>query len=272
MQSSVALVFLVCLGSVCAQIPESPETIRAQQTFDRLKALVDAGAAPRAQLEQAEVELADARDAAFLRRTLYGQDLTEDQADEMLAAAARRVDRRKQTLEQGRKLVSEGVASQLSLGAFLEELDRARKEYDLAVSRAKLTEELAEMARAEQALDSAEETSPEEAGKVAQRFDGLGMFTAADFSQVRRAFEAEFERSLPVSAVGETAVHRALGFDHRNRVDVAIHPDQPEGVWLRRYLESRKIPYFAFRRAVSGKATAAHIHIGPMSGRIVRGG
>ena len=73
------------------------------------------------------------------------------------------------------------------------------------------------------------------------------------------------------SAVGETAVHRALGFDHRNRVDVALNPDQPEGVWLRRYLESRRIPYFAFWQAVPGKATGAHIHMGPMSTRLAPG-
>jgi hypothetical protein len=72
--------------------------------------------------------------------------------------------------------------------------------------------------------------------------------------------------------LGETAVHRALGFDHRNRVDVAVHPDQPEGVWLRQYLELHYIPYFAFRRAVPGKATGAHIHIGPMSTPLARAG
>ncbi len=57
-------------------------------------------------------------------------------------------------------------------------------------------------------------------------------------------------------------MHRALGFDHRGRVDVAVVPSAPEGIWLRQYLQSRKIPYYAFSRAIPGKATAAHIHIG----------
>jgi len=85
---------------------------------------------------------------------------------------------------------------------------------------------------------------------------------------VSAAFEHRFLKPLPVSAMGETAVHRALGFDHRGRVDVALIPDQPEGVWLRQYLEARRIPYFAFWQASPGKATGAHIHIGPESTRL----
>jgi hypothetical protein len=55
-------------------------------------------------------------------------------------------------------------------------------------------------------------------------------------------------------------------------VDVAINPDQPEGVWLREYLTANKIPFFAFRQAVPGKATGAHIHLGPMSTHLKLGG
>jgi hypothetical protein len=80
---------------------------------------------------------------------------------------------------------------------------------------------------------------------------------------------AKFARPLPISADGETAVHRALGFDHRGRVDVAVNPDQPEGQWLMRYLQSKRIPYFAFRAAVPHKATGAHIHVGPQSSKLV---
>ena len=41
------------------------------------------------------------------------------------------------------------------------------------------------------------------------------------FSRVEAAYEEHFGKPLPISAMGETAVHRALGFDHRGRVDVA---------------------------------------------------
>ena len=79
---------------------------------------------------------------------------------------------------------------------------------------------------------------------------------------------SKFDRPLPISAEGETELHRALGFDHRGRVDVAVVPSAPEGIWLRHYLQFRKIPYYAFSRAIPGKATAAHIHIGPGSTRL----
>jgi len=55
-------------------------------------------------------------------------------------------------------------------------------------------------------------------------------------------------------------------------VDVAIHPDTTEGVWLRQYLTTNGIPFLAFRQAVPGKATGAHIHLGPMSTRLKVGG
>ena len=91
------------------------------------------------------------------------------------------------------------------------------------------------------------------------------MKVSEDFKAIVAAYEKQFSKPLPVSAKGETEVHRSMGFDHRGRVDVALNPDQLEGVWLRRYLEHAKIPYFAFRRWLPGKATAAHIHIGPPS-------
>jgi len=227
---------------------------------------------PRAQLEKAEAQIVDAQDAAYLRRTLYGQELTAEQSDEMIAAANRRFERRKKAYDEAQKLVEVGVASQLSLSTFLDELDMARKECDLAESRAKLTIALAEMARAEESLENRLSQEQAEASQIAERFDGDGMFTALMFAKVETAFTERFGKPLPVSAMGDTAVHRALGFDHRGRVDVAITPDQPEGVWLREYLTANRIPFFAFRQAVPGKATGAHIHLGPMSTHLKLGG
>jgi hypothetical protein len=60
-----------------------------------------------------------------------------------------------------------------------------------------------------------------------------------------------------------------MGFDHRGRFDVALSPSQPQGVWARRYLTEKHVTFFAFRSAVPGKATGAHIHIGPASTRRV---
>jgi hypothetical protein len=263
---------LVCAGCVWAQQEDSPEIARAKEGIEKLRTLVEAGAAPRKQLERAEAALADSEDAAFLRKTVYGTDLTEAQTDDMLAAASRRVDRRKNAVTEMRRLIDEGVASQLSLTPVLEDLDAARKEYDLAESRARFVKQMAEDARAEEALESKLNQSPEEAPALADRYDGDGMFSMVTFSKVESEFEKRFGKPLPVSAMGDTAVHRSMGFDHRGRVDVAINPDQPEGHWLLEYLVQNHIPYFAFRHAVPGKATGAHIHLGPMSTRFKLGG
>jgi hypothetical protein len=246
---------------------EDPDVLRARLNIQHLRALVDAGAIPRVQLEQAEDALGDAQDMAVLRRSMYGQDITEEQANEMLAAAQRRLDRRQKQLDRMRGLVDSGIVAKNDLDPLVAQCDFARKEYDLAVSRANLNHELAEMARAEQNRLARPGQGPEGA-RASVRYDGAGVFTPGQFQQVSTAFEHQFAKPLPVSAMGETAIHRAMGFDHRGRVDVAVNPDQPEGVWLRRYLEARHIPYFAFWQAAPGKATGAHIHIGPESTRL----
>jgi hypothetical protein len=235
--------------------------------IEEVRRQVDAGVAPRVRLEQAEESLADAKDAELLGRTLYGKDLTEEQSSEMEAASLRRLERRKTSLAKQQALVDAGAVASSALDLPRQELDWAVKEYELVVSRAELVSELAGMARIElQAIDSPESTP----GPVMERFDGDGAFTREDFKRVLLAYERQFRKALPVSAQGDTAVHRALGFDHRDRVDVALSPDTAEGAWLRAYLESSDIPYYAFRSLVPGKATAAHIHIGPPSNRFVK--
>ena len=89
-----------------------------------------------------------------------------------------------------------------------------------------------------------------------------------EFKHVVLEFEKKFDHKLPVSARGDTALHRSMGFDHRGRVDVALNPDGLEGRWLMRFLEQQKLPFFAFRTAVQGQATAPHIHMGPPSMRV----
>jgi hypothetical protein len=263
----LAVALALCLGGVLYAQTGSIE--EAKEEADRIRTLVEAGALPRVRLDEAQELLAKAEDEETLARTLYGslqvEDLTEEQADQMLAAARRRFAAEQARLEKARKLVDEGVAPRTSVWTALEDLDRARRTVDLAESRARLFLDLVEMARAEE--EAARENAEEQPLVASEKFSGSGYFTPAQMRSITLAFEKQFARALPVSARGQTALHRSLGFDHRGRIDVAIHPDQNEGVWLRRYLEAGNIPYFAFRRAIPGKATAAHIHIGPPSGR-----
>jgi multidrug resistance efflux pump len=265
---SLGLTLLACSFVLAAQAPDDPEIARARIDLNRVRALVESGVLPRAQLQKAEDAIADATDAVAIRKSIYSQDLTEDQANELVAAANRRFERRKKAFDDAKKLVDVGAAPAQSLDNLLLDMDFARKDCELADNRADLAQQIAAMAEAEAAAQAKMPLEPAELSKTAERYDGDGLFTPEMFSRIQTAFEQRFGKPLPVSANGETAVHRALGFDHRGRVDVALRPDQAEGVWLREYLKARRIPYFAFSHAVPGKATGAHIHLGPASTRL----
>jgi hypothetical protein len=60
-----------------------------------------------------------------------------------------------------------------------------------------------------------------------------------------------------------------MGFDHRNALDVALHPGSVEGRALMDYLRTSGIPFIAASGAVPGSASGAHIHVGQPSPRVV---
>jgi hypothetical protein len=94
------------------------------------------------------------------------------------------------------------------------------------------------------------------------RFNGGALWSLADAPKIEKFFAQTFGHALPISAFGQTATHDRLRFDHRNAMDVALHPDSKEGRSLLAYLQQAGIPFIAFRGAVAGAATGAHIHIG----------
>jgi hypothetical protein len=100
------------------------------------------------------------------------------------------------------------------------------------------------------------------------RYNGPAHWALSDATKVEGFFTSQFHRALPISAFGQTAVHTQLGFDHSNSMDVAVQPDSAEGQALMSYLRSQGIPFIAFRHAVAGSATGAHIHVGYPSHRI----
>ena len=102
------------------------------------------------------------------------------------------------------------------------------------------------------------------------RYIGPTRWFLTDIGKVQSFFTERFGHALPVSAYGQTPVHDRMGFDHHESVDVAAHPDSPEGQAIIAYLRSAGISFIAFRQAVAGAATGAHIHIGLPSRRLVR--
>ncbi len=100
------------------------------------------------------------------------------------------------------------------------------------------------------------------------RFSGGTHWSLANAGKIERFFKQTFGHSLPISALGQTAVHDRMGFDHHDAMDVALHPDSPEGRTLMSYLRRQGIPFIGFRDKVAGSATGAHIHIGRPSSRV----
>jgi hypothetical protein len=98
------------------------------------------------------------------------------------------------------------------------------------------------------------------------RFNGPFKWSIAEVPRIERFFSQTFGRRLPITALGQSHTHNRLGFDHRDSVDVGLHPDSGEGRALINYLRKSGIPFLAFRGAVPGTATGPHIHIGRPSG------
>jgi hypothetical protein len=105
------------------------------------------------------------------------------------------------------------------------------------------------------------------------RFNGAGRWAlAVDTPRLQRFFQERFGRALPISAFGQTALHDRMGFDHRNALDVAAHPDSPEGRTLMEHLRALGIPFIAAWGAIPGSASGAHIHVGQPSPRMTARG
>ncbi len=213
-----------------------------------LLAVAPAGAAPRSEL------LGAARSyRAGVERLLplYEKDLKT--ATELLD---QQVDR------YARRLVSRAEVE-----------DAARR---TAAARAELVQVRADIARATALIADIEmqqqlaALAPPPRGAVLTtktliRFDGTRRWTLGGLSQVTAFFTQRFGRPLPISALGQTPIHDRLGYDHHDAVDVALHPDSPEGRALLDYLRAAGIPFLAYRGPVAGAATGAHVHIGPAS-------
>ncbi len=173
---------------------------------------------------------------------------------------------RTQKLAQSQALFDQGYISQLELEGARQRLDEAlqrRDEQENALQAA--NQVLVEAMAAEADLSD----EPEGGGKTPAilRYHGAHPWSLAETNAVANFFWKRFGRELPISAYGQTPTHDALGFDHRNRIDVAVNPSSPEGKALMQYLREHAISFIGFAGAVAGSATGAHIHLGPPSGR-----
>ena len=207
----------------------------------------------------------DEYDRALLRNFLERDGLSEGEANSLVSAAGRRYMRRKQAYAAAKQAVDSGKAAAGALEPLRRDMELARKVCDVAESLGRRHHELTATAQADWELERRLAYIPSTMVGLTERFDGGSAFTDADLVEMEQSFLKHFGKPLPVSTRGESAIHRTMGFDHRGRFDVAVSPSQPEGVWARRYLTEKHVTFLAFRSAVPGQATGAHIHIGPPS-------
>jgi hypothetical protein len=237
-------------------VPLSAQVASEAAERERIRSLVEAGAMPRNALTDLDRTLEKQRLQKELRTLAGKTHLTIDEIPKLLDAAKRLRDLTKDDFESVLARVDAGAAPRNELEPAKEDYDSAQKLLDLAETRARLAQELATMARAEEQLEELEELD------LAFSYVGSGGFDELDLIDIETFYREAFGTPLPISADGDTPLHRSMGLDHTGRLDIAIHPDSDEGLYLVSMLESWGIPFIAFRSAVPGQATGPHVHIG----------
>lgn len=99
------------------------------------------------------------------------------------------------------------------------------------------------------------------------RYAGAGTWAISQAGKLEQFFQQSFKLPLPIAVFGQGNIHNRWRLDHRNAMDVSVHPDSKEGQALINFMQSNGIPFSAFRGAIPGVATGPHIHIGRPSHR-----
>ena len=197
-------------------------------------------------------------------------------AMEVIAFQEQEIVTSEKKLEQLRLLVADGLiarneltAAEAALAVAKARLDSTRKQIadsDNLIAQIREAEAAEKKLAQTQALLAA--NSRKLIRPTSMRYNGMAGWALANIGSVQSFFSSTFGRSLPISTMGQSATHNAMGWDHRNSVDVGIHPDSTEGRALIAYLQSKGIPFLAFRGAIPGVSTGPHIHIGYPSSRL----
>ena len=197
----------------------------------------------------------------------------KDSLGKLLPFYESNVKKAEEKLELSKKLLAEGLIPR----AQVEENERA-----LALAKEKVAETNRQIASAESQIAGVlvETAANEEISKNLRlanqrlvrtasftRFTGAGGWNLGEAWKVQRFFSDTFKKQLPIAVFGQGAIHDRWRLDHRNAMDIQLHPDGVEGRALLDFLQRNGIPYLAFRSAIPGTATGPHIHIGRPSHR-----
>ena len=216
---------------------------------------------PKTQLDETRSELIAATEAY----KTSAQEVVKFQEQEVANATAK--------AEQIRKLVADGLIARNELIAAEQEIATATSK--LEATRKQIADsdnlivQIQQAEKAEKALAKAQAAqSRRVVQRVSMRYYGMAGWALSNISSVQTFFSTTFGRPLPISTLGQSATHNAMRWDHRNSADVGVHPDSAEGRALIAFLQSKGIPFLAFRGAIPGVSTGPHIHIGYPSGRL----
>ena len=193
-------------------------------------------------------------------------------AQSLLELEQAEVEKLTKSTDELRVLYSEGLIARM-------ELEKAEQELNAAKTRVEDTQKAQELAATQAlALTRAQELAKAKPlikptlmplSKTATVMRSTaGRFSIANLAPIQQFFSQSFGKPLPTSTIGQSATHNRMGWNHRNAVDVGLHPDSAEGRALITYLQTAGIPFLAFRGAIPGVSTGPHIHIGNPSNRL----
>lgn len=192
--------------------------------------------------------------------------------EKLRASYARSVEQAENRLKQSKLLFEQGLIARKDLEA---------SERAVAEATAKVNEVTQRMANADAQIAQVlvEADAEKKMGRIKVprggmvqtamyiRYNGGGGWALGDAWKVQRFFLETFKKPLPVTVFGQGSIHERWRLDHRNSMDVSLHPDGAEGQALLSFLRANGIPYLAFRGAIPGTATGPHIHLGKPSHR-----
>jgi len=194
-----------------------------------------------------------------------------DALERVLAIYERELARRNELTELRQDLLERGVLSRREFEEGQRALAEAQKNVDdtrLAIAEADRMTTEARIAGALARMTPLERGGYHEAPGLV-RYNGPAEWSlAGGAALLQKWFASQFGRVLPISSFGQTALHDRMGLDHRNALDVAVHPDSPEGRALMGYLRAAGIPFIAAWGAIPGSTSGAHIHVGQPSPRL----
>ena len=192
-------------------------------------------------------------------------------AQELLLVQEAEVKKAQEKHQQLQQLVAEGLIARVELEQSERSMSALQAKLDATRQQIADSDKVVAEIRAAEQLEKTQVKASQPKSFVKPtilRYGGSAGWSLGNLGVVQAFFSSTFGRGLPTSAVGQSAAHNRLGWDHRHAVDVPLHPDSTEGKALVGFLQNKGIPFLAFRGAVPGVSTGPHIHIGRPSHRL----